>query len=523
MIRPTLPGRLLAWIALLLAGLLAGIGLAAYQWIRSERLARLDEALRQRTAVLAGDLRFWSAGPARGFFPAGPWPGPRSGTSPVGEGAAATDAREAPAPLPARPAEDGNRPAQSGTHVREAEVRVFRPGFAASLLFGEADVDDHYYAAWDSSGHQLLRSADAPGDLPRPEEPKAPGRPVMAERAGARECSYLSTRGERVLVGLPLAGHQAALRRSAWWIGGAAGGVLALGLGGSWFLARRALQPLDAIGAAADRIAAGNLAARIEVRDPRDELGHLAAVLNRTFARLETTLNEQRRFTADASHEMRTPLAVIIAEAQAALARPRSGGEYRATLETCLEAAQDMRRLVGALLDLARLESGVDAVPHATLDLAELAAAGAELVRPLAEPRQIQLERQLAPVLLAGDPARLRQVIVNLLDNAIHYNFDRGTVRITTRREGGWAVLEVADTGRGIAPEHQAHVFRRFYRADAARSRAANRTGLGLAIVQAVVEAHSGRITLASQLGLGTTVTIRLPVLADPPPPASSA
>jgi heavy metal sensor kinase len=302
-----------------------------------------------------------------------------------------------------------------------------------------------------------------------------------------------------------------AQQRLAWVLLAAGGAVLALGLGGGWWLTARAIRPVEDISAAAMRISAGNLSERISTADPQNEFGRLAAVLNSTFARLESAFLQQKQFTADASHELRTPLAVLISEAQTTLARERTGAEYRETIEANLAAAQQMRQLTESLLTLARLEAGHEKVRREPFNLGELTQACVARIRPLVVARQITICSELAAAGGNGDEAQIRQVITNLLANAIHYNRDGGEVHVSTRVEGANAVLTVRDTGPGISAADLPHIFDRFYRADKARSRAEGHSGLGLAISKVIVDAHGGTIHADSQPGVGTTFTVRLP------------
>ncbi|HEY1111713.1 MAG TPA: ATP-binding protein, partial [Opitutaceae bacterium] len=240
-------------------------------------------------------------------------------------------------------------------------------------------------------------------------------------------------------------------------------------------------------------------------------LGELATVLNSTFARLEAAFADQKNFTADASHELRTPLAVILTETQRVLSRERTAAEYREAIEICREAAQEMKRLTESLLELARFDAGQETLRRQPFDLAVVAQAAVDLMRPLAVERNIKVEVACAPASASGDPDRLRQVAVNLLQNAVRYNRDGGEIRVTTSATEHEAVLTVSDTGGGIAAEALPHVFERFYRADKARSRAQGGTGLGLAICKAIVAAHGGSIAIESEVGKGTTLTVRLP------------
>ncbi len=263
--------------------------------------------------------------------------------------------------------------------------------------------------------------------------------------------------------------------------------------------------------AAARSISAADLSRRIDVDETESELGALAATLNETFDRLEAAWQRQVSFTADASHELRTPVSVIHSQAEHALARPRSVEEYRESLEACLRAAKRMKSLVESLLVLARCDAGRLDLARERVDLAETARQGAALLEPLAQERRVALETALAPAVVQADAARLAQVVTNLVANAIRYNKEGGKVVLRTAVEGGDAVLSVSDTGIGIPEEDRPHVFARFYRADAARSNEnGGGTGLGLAICRSIVEAHGGSIAFTSPPGEGTTFTVRL-------------
>ena len=294
-------------------------------------------------------------------------------------------------------------------------------------------------------------------------------------------------------------------------LAGVGGVILVLGLAGGWWLAGRAIRPIDDISATAAKISAGDLSQRINAADTESELGRLAGVLNSTFARLETAFAQQRQFTSDAAHELRTPVAVILTQVQSALNKERTCPEYRETLEACQRAAQRMRRLTESLLALARLDAGQAALNRRRFNLAGTARESIELVSPLADARGVSIIPDLAAVECDGDAERLAQVITNLLTNAIQYNREHGEVRVTVKREADWAILAVVDTGPGIAAEDLPRVFERFFRADTARTGSSGNAGLGLAISKAIVEAHGGTIAVASAPGAGTTFTLRLP------------
>jgi two-component system, OmpR family, sensor kinase len=301
------------------------------------------------------------------------------------------------------------------------------------------------------------------------------------------------------------------MHRLALWLGAAGGSVLLFGMAGGWWVATRAIKPIDAISATAVKIAAGDLSQRINALDTESELGRLAGVLNSTFARLEASFAHQVRFTSDASHELRTPVSVILSQAQTALSRERGATEYRETLEACQRAAQRMRKLIESLLELARLDAGQEPMKRDAFDLSRVTRECEELVRPLAAEKSIELHCELPLVQCLGDPERISQVVTNLLSNAIHFNHEKGEVRVRTYQENGNAVLEVKDTGGGIPAEDLPHIFERFYRVDKSRSRIQGKTGLGLAICKAIVEAHSGTIDVTSHPGEGSSFVVRLP------------
>lgn len=315
--------------------------------------------------------------------------------------------------------------------------------------------------------------------------------------------------GEMILVGRNTLPERAGLRRTALTLGTVGAGILLLGLAGGWWLASRAIRPIQDITSTASKIAAGDLSHRIDTQDTETELGQLAAVLNSTFSRLDAAFAQQKQFSSDAAHELRTPVSVLLTQTQGTLSRQRSAGEYRETLEACQRAAQRMRRLIESLLELARLDAGQEPMKRERFDLAALARDCAESIRPLAAEKNVTLTCALPEITCSGDAERVSQVLTNLLANAVHYNKPGGQVHVTGANDGGSAILEVRDTGQGIPAEDLPHVFKRFYRAD--KSRSAARTGLGLAIAKAVIDAHGGEISIRSTVNEGTTVTLRLP------------
>jgi heavy metal sensor kinase len=258
------------------------------------------------------------------------------------------------------------------------------------------------------------------------------------------------------------------------------------------------------------KISAGDLSQRINIAEAESELGQLAAVLNSTFARLETAFAQQKQFASDAAHELRTPVSVMLTQTQTALNRERDAGSYKQTVEACQRAAQRMRKLIESLLALARFDAGQEVLKQLRFDLAKVIDGCVEMVQPLADEHGVKIIVAARPLEITGDSERLAQVVTNLLTNAIQYNQPGGEVRVRLESQNGLAVLTVVDTGRGIAAEDLTRVFGRFYRADQSRTGAGN-AGLGLAIAKAIVEAHGGTIEVASKENAGTTFTVRLP------------
>jgi heavy metal sensor kinase len=292
--------------------------------------------------------------------------------------------------------------------------------------------------------------------------------------------------------------------------------IVTLAIGGGYLLMRRALRPVDEIRQKAAQITSRNLSERLPVIHTGDELERLATDLNRMIARLEDSFQQINRFSADASHELRTPLTVLQGELEAVAQKGKSlPTEVRDTIGSALEEIQRLSKIVEGLLAISRLEAGEARSPE-PLDFAELAHSTADQMRLLAEEKHISLIADgTDPVEVEADPSRLKQVVVNLLDNAIKYTPEGGKVTITVAQRDGHAVLEVADTGLGISANDLPHVFDRFYRADKARSRQMGGTGLGLSIVRSICMAHGGRVTVSSSEGRGSLFRVELPLVTS--------
>jgi heavy metal sensor kinase len=288
--------------------------------------------------------------------------------------------------------------------------------------------------------------------------------------------------------------------------------ALVTGLGGL-FLADRALRPIDSITRTAQAISGSDLSRRIGRPGPPDEVGRLAATFDSMLDRLQAAFGRERRFTADASHELRTPLAALKGCIEVTLSRQRTVEEYQATLHDLEREADRLIRLCSDLLLLARLDQGRLPRPVEILDLGDLLGATVEQVRPLAEARGLALvERLPEGLLIRGDMDHLIRLFLNLLDNAIKHTPRGGQVSVGAERLAGEVRVTISDTGPGIAAEHLPHLFERFYRVEAARSRDSGGAGLGLAMAYEIAAWHGGRLDVASEVGAGTTFTVRLPL-----------
>jgi heavy metal sensor kinase len=315
-----------------------------------------------------------------------------------------------------------------------------------------------------------------------------------------------------VQVATPLGPITEPLARLRWLllVAGATALVAAVAVG--QLLAFIALSPIDRITQTARAIAAGARGRRIHLDGPDDEVRRLARAFDEMLDRIDDTLERERRFTADAAHELRTPLTILKGELEVALRRDRPADAYRAVLTSMSQEVDRLARLAEDLLMLARADAGGIPLQRQPVSLGALVRWAEEQFAGAARRKGIALEAQGAgSVTVPGDPDRLRQLLTNLVDNAIVYTPPGGSVRVRWDRDTAVARLTVADTGGGIAPEDLPHVFDRFYRADRARVRTSGGSGLGLAIARWIAEAHGGRIEVDSRPGHGTTVTVWLP------------
>lgn len=294
--------------------------------------------------------------------------------------------------------------------------------------------------------------------------------------------------------------------------------VLLLSAFGSYWLAKRAFRPILHLTRTAREIKAGDLHRRVPVPHTRDEVYDLALTLNEMIGRLDQAFTQQRRFVADASHELRTPVTAIRSITDVALEDTLSFAEYHEILSEINAESERLGLLINDLLVLARADEDQMPLDHEPVRLDLLTCDVVDTMEPLANERGIKLQLQtLEPATVTGDTARLIQVLMGLVDNALAYTNAGGTVSLNVETRDDVACLTVRDTGIGIDEEDRAHIFERFYRADPARSRAAGGSGLGLSIAHWIVQAHSGALTVESQVGQGSTFTVTLPLVASTP------
>jgi two-component system, OmpR family, sensor kinase len=333
--------------------------------------------------------------------------------------------------------------------------------------------------------------------------------------------------GYYIRLGQPLETLDAARWRLLLILGIAMPVALLLGSYGGLLLANQALRPVDRITRAAEQISTGDLTERVPMSAKMDEIGRLVATFNQMISRLQAAFERQKQFTSDASHEMRTPLAVMRGDIEIALRRERSADEYKRVLTSNLEEIIRLSRLVEDLLMLARADSGRVELRHEPVDLNKLCQQMVEYISPLAQQKGQDIfyyhlngkARETATVdsgaiKISGDMQRIKQLLLNLLDNAIKYTDFGGKVSLELKTEDKCAVITVADTGRGITPEDLPYIFERFFRKSKTTSdRSATGFGLGLSIVKWIVDSHSGKITAQSEVGRGTTFTVKFPLL----------
>ncbi|MCW5852634.1 MAG: HAMP domain-containing histidine kinase [Anaerolineae bacterium] len=305
------------------------------------------------------------------------------------------------------------------------------------------------------------------------------------------------------------------LRALRFVFGGGIASILLLATGISWLIIRQGLRPITTITALAERIQrAEDMQQRIEYAGPADEVGRLAATFNNMLERIQRAFEAQQRFLADASHSLRTPLTTIQGNVELLLrSHPEDPEEERILLEAVRRETRRLTRVVGDLLLLAQADAG-QSFQRIPVEMMTLVLEVYQQARTIADGVHVALGHEDIG-LVAGDPDRLKEVLLNLTDNAVKYTPQGGKVTLSLYADGPWVRVEVADTGPGIPPEHLPHIFERFYRVPGIKARPGrpSGTGLGLPIAKWIVESHGGRLTVDSKVGQGTTFTIWLPAV----------
>ncbi|HEY0995083.1 MAG TPA: ATP-binding protein, partial [Gemmatimonadaceae bacterium] len=383
-------------------------------------------------------------------------------------------------------------------------------------------------AVYDRDSRALVSGEPLPGFEPHlARAPRA--RVLHATEEGARSpVRYVAmpaqVGGQELVIGVAhsLANQRRILARYRLGLAAGIPIVLLLAAVGGWALARKNLRPVAVMTQRAAQIGATTLHERLPVGDANDELGQLADVFNDLLARLDQAFEQQRQFMADASHELRTPVAIISGEAELALAREdRTAGELREAMGNIRHEARRLTRIVEDLFLLARGQAGEQLLVPAELYLGDLVADCVRAVQPLARAREITLRSTIGAALpFRGDEALLKRLVINLLDNAIKYTPEHGDVRVHASRSGAHYEVAVSDSGPGVAREAQPRLFDRFFRLRRARMAGDDPggAGLGLAIARWVAEAHGGTLTLDDSGAQGSTFVVRLPA-----PPAEPA
>jgi two-component system, OmpR family, sensor kinase len=421
---------------------------------------------------------------------------------------------------------------------------------AALEAANEFRLRDHRFAVVDSAGNvlaenQALPAAPAPEPAGAASQPEIPGEVLRQLIAG-------TAAAPRRLQDLILGGEHFRARVLRGEVGGSTVSVVtlqsleadrlllgdirkalflvipvALVIAGAigYFLARRSLAPVVAMSEKAARMGAQNLHERLPVLNPRDELGYLAGTFNELLDRLTRSLEQQRRFMADASHELRSPVSIIRGEAEVALSRARTPEEYRGSLGIALDEARRLSQIVDDLFTLARADGGQYPLRPRDFYLEEVAVECVRAVRSMAAARGITLRYEPdGEMPIHGDEALVRRLTMNLLDNAIKYTPEGGKIDVACQRAGGEYSLTVRDSGPGIPAEAQEKIFERFFRLDPARTQnrpalgpvetpahATTGAGLGLAIARWIAEAHHGRLVLTQSDASGSTFAAFLP------------
>lgn len=404
---------------------------------------------------------------------------------------------------------------QEGLRYELREHSGLRPG---GDLLQVSDAQGNWIFQSVSIRNYDIRRPSADTSAPRYETQVLNGAPlrILSAKVGMPGNIYT------VQLAAPLAQIYDVLDRLQWLLVLSIPGVLVLASFGGYWMSRRALTPVDAMTSTARAISEHSLSRRLASLKTGDELQRLAETFNQMMDRLEAAFKRITQFTADASHELRTPTALIRTTAELSLRRERDSSQYREALVQVLEEAVRMGILIDTLMTLARMDSGAEALDFTIVDIASILREASLASQPLVQPKQIQFDREIpdTPMLVNGDAHALRRLFLILIDNAVKYTPSGGRVLIALKANGNDAVVQVRDTGIGISQEDLPAIFERFYRADKARSRESG-AGLGLSIAWWIAEVHRASIHVESVPGEGSTFEVRIPVHQEIPGPYS--
>lgn len=408
------------------------------------------------------------------------------------------------------------------TGIRELMTQILPEGFerVADELREHSELreEGNLSQVSDEEGHWIYRSSLMEHfEVPMPQARTPALATLWLKQMPLRVLTSevrLNDRTYHVQVAMPMDDFYGALDHFRWTLFLLSPVLLIVASAGGYWMSRRALLPVDEITEATRKISHKNISSRLTVPPSRDELQRLSETLNKMLERLESAFKRMTQFTADASHELRTPVALMRTAAELALRKPRQDAEYREALSQILRELERTSVLLEKLMLLARADSGAEAVQSARVNLALQLREACRQGQTLAQAKQVRFLEQFSKsdTFVEGDAHALERLFLILLDNAVKYTPPGGQVAASLTHSDGSAVIEIRDSGIGIGQEDLPHIFERFYRADKARSREMGGAGLGLSIGQWIAQAHGGSIEVESVPGQGSVFRVRLPI-----------
>jgi two-component system, OmpR family, sensor kinase len=398
----------------------------------------------------------------------------------------------------------------SGTHVEQLQIPD-----VYFHRFGKAPRDQAYWAYWDRD-RQLVGSGGAIDSHLEPSKKQPPQngpRPFVTRAEGRQLELFVQTPDDgQLVVGRPLAKEFDGLGHFALRLLGLVLAGILIAAATAFWITRWIVRPITDFASTVETITHRKLDSRLTLAQPTREMSRLAISFNSMLEAIQQSFQQQQRFTSDAAHELRTPVAIMLSQSEYSLLRDRSADEYRQGFETCRRISVHMKQLVEDLMDSSRIDAGQLPISISELDMQELVTDVIRLFEPIAKKRGVVLKSECQSCSAIGDRKRVLQILLNLTANAIEYSHPGGTVTLSLVAETDTVCLKVVDQGQGIPADELTHVWNRFYRVDCARTqRDDTGTGLGLSLVADLVKLLGGTYGLESAVGQGTTVTIRLP------------